>query len=100
VRACLTAIDHNTNVDRQPAHDVDGEHRYNIVNTRDGQMWTAKAIKEPKNYAWREEIVQEVVQVGVFNSVVDPKIIFPDTDPSLTLISDPDSNPDPESGCL
>jgi hypothetical protein len=63
VRACLTAIDHNTNVDRQPARDEDGENRYNIVNSRDGQIWTAKPIKESKNYAWRQEIVDEVVKV-------------------------------------
>jgi hypothetical protein len=28
-------------------------------------------------------------------SVVEPKLFFPDPDPTLTLISDPDSNPDP-----
>ncbi len=32
------------------------------------------------------------------DSVVDPKLFFPDPDPTLTLISDPDSNPDP--ACL
>jgi hypothetical protein len=63
VRACLTAIDHNTNVERQPALDEDGENRYNIVNSRDRQVWTSKIVKEPKNYAWRQEIVEEVVQV-------------------------------------
>jgi hypothetical protein len=63
VRACLTAIDHNTNVDRQPARDEDGEKRYNIVNSRDGQIWTAKPIMERKNYARRQEIIDEVVQV-------------------------------------
>ncbi len=31
-------------------------------------------------------------------SVVDPKLFFPDPDPTLPLISDPDSNPDP--ACL
>jgi hypothetical protein len=31
-------------------------------------------------------------------SVVHPKLFFPDPDPTLTLISDPDSNPDP--ACL
>jgi solute carrier family 8 (sodium/calcium exchanger) len=67
VRACLTAIDHNTNVGRQPARDEDGENRYNIVNSRDGQIWTAKPIMERKNYAWRQEIVDEVVQVEVRN---------------------------------
>jgi hypothetical protein len=29
------------------------------------------------------------------NSVVHPKLFFPDPDPTLTLISDPDSDPDP-----
>ncbi len=32
------------------------------------------------------------------SSVVHPKLYFPDPDPTLTLISDPDSNPDP--ACL
>jgi hypothetical protein len=63
VRACLTAIDHNNNVDRQQAKDEDGEDRYNIVNTRDGQIWTAKIIKEPKNTIWRQEIVDQVLEV-------------------------------------
>jgi hypothetical protein len=31
----------------------------------------------------------------VVHSVVDPKLFFPDPEPTLTLISDPDSNPDP-----
>ncbi len=33
-------------------------------------------------------------------SVVDPKLLFsdPDPNPALTLVSDPDSNPDP--ACL
>jgi hypothetical protein len=30
-----------------------------------------------------------------FCSVVDPKLFLPDPDPTLTLISDPDSDPDP-----
>jgi hypothetical protein len=36
------------------------------------------------------------------DSVVDPKLIFPDPDPTLTLISDPDSDPDsnPDPACL
>ncbi len=63
VRAALTAIDHNSNVDRKPALDHDGEERYDVINTRDGQVWTAKVIKEPKNTTWRSEIVAEVLQV-------------------------------------
>jgi hypothetical protein len=33
---------------------------------------------------------------GYNGSVVDPKLFYPD--PTLTLVSDPDSNPDP--ACL
>jgi hypothetical protein len=64
VRAALTAIDHNSNVNRKPALDHDGEERYDVVNTRDGQVWTAKVVKEPKNTTWRNEIVGEVLQVN------------------------------------
>ncbi len=62
VRACLTAIDHNRNVDRKVALDSDGEERYNVVNTRDGHIWTAKSIMQPKNTKWRGEIVDEVLE--------------------------------------
>ncbi len=63
VRGALTAIDHNHNTDRKPALDYDGEERFNIVNSRDGQIWTAKPIKEPKDTSWRQEILEEVLQV-------------------------------------
>ncbi len=33
-------------------------------------------------------------------SVVDPKLFFPDPDPTLTLISDPDLDPDSDPACL
>ncbi len=64
VRAALTAIDHNSNVDRKPALDHDGEERYDVINTRDGQVWTAKVVKEPKNTTWRNAIVGDVLQVN------------------------------------
>lgn len=38
VRAALTAIDYNSNVGRNIAKDRDGEARYNVVNSRDGQV--------------------------------------------------------------
>jgi hypothetical protein len=63
IRACLTAIDHNCNAERSPALDIDGEERYNIVSSRDGQVWTAKPIMESKNTSWRKDIVCEVLQV-------------------------------------
>lgn len=63
VRGCLTAIDHNYNADRKPLLDHDGEEMYNVVSTRDGLVYTAKTIKEPKNTEWRKEILGEVLQV-------------------------------------
>jgi hypothetical protein len=88
IRGCLTAIDHNYNADRQPLLDHDGEEMYNVVSTRDGLVYTAKTIKEPKNTQWRKEILSEVLQVRikfvrryrlakyyfVFLSVVDPHL--------------------------
>jgi hypothetical protein len=63
VRSCLTAIDHNKNKDRKILLDVDGDERYNYSFTRDGQSYTAKPIKEPKDTSWRDEILEKVVQV-------------------------------------
>jgi hypothetical protein len=63
IRGCLTAIDHNYNADRQPLLDHDGEEMYNVVSTRDGLIYTAKTIKEPKNTQWRKEILTDVLQV-------------------------------------
>jgi hypothetical protein len=40
----------------------------------------------------------ERLQFYLGSSVVDPKLFFSDPDPTLTLISDPDSDPDP--ACL
>ncbi len=39
---------------------------------------------------------------SIADSVVDPKLLFSDPDPTLGLISDPDSYPDPASdpACL
>jgi solute carrier family 8 (sodium/calcium exchanger) len=62
VRGCLTAIDHNSNVDRSAAKDKDGEDQYNVAPSRDGQIYTAKLVKEPKNTKWRREIMNEVLQ--------------------------------------
>ena len=63
--ACLKAIDHNKSVDRNTSLDEDGENRCNIVCPQDEQVWIAKNLKEPKDYLWCEEIVEEVVEVNV-----------------------------------
>jgi solute carrier family 8 (sodium/calcium exchanger) len=61
VRACLTAIDHNCNVNRSAAKDRDGEDQYTVTASRDGQIYTAKLVKEPKNTNWRQEILENVL---------------------------------------
>jgi hypothetical protein len=66
VRACLTAIDHNMNVERKPALDHDGEKRYNVTSTRDGLVFTAKEVKEPKDTSWRKDILGEVLKVRIY----------------------------------
>jgi hypothetical protein len=62
VRGCLTAIDHNSNVNRPAKKDRDGEDQYIVTVSRDGQVYTAKPVKEAKNTEWRTEIMEEVVE--------------------------------------
>lgn len=74
VRACLTAIDHNYNVDRSAATDKDGEDQYNVVASRDGQIYTAKAVKMPKNTKWRKEILDKVLHAARTGATASTKI--------------------------
>jgi solute carrier family 8 (sodium/calcium exchanger) len=74
VRGCLTAIDHNYNVNRSAAKDRDGEDQYNIASSRDGQIYTAKLVKEPKNTKWRQEIMQDVLHAARTGAVCKEKI--------------------------
>jgi solute carrier family 8 (sodium/calcium exchanger) len=64
VRACLTAIDHNTNVDRGAALNRDGEQIYHFKCSRDGEVWTAGEEKEAKDTSWRTKIMDNVLEVG------------------------------------
>jgi hypothetical protein len=65
VRGCLTSIDHNKNIDRKTAVDHDGNKRYVVTSTRDGLVYTAKEVKEPKVTSWRKEIYEEVLEVRI-----------------------------------
>jgi hypothetical protein len=49
-------------------------------------------------YWYNCQYLPGICQMVTNTSVVEPKFFFPDPDPTLTLISDPDSNPDP--ACL
>ena len=62
MRGCLTAIDHNCNVNRPAKKDLDGEDQYAVTVSRDGQMFTAKPVKVAKNTAWRAEIMAQVLE--------------------------------------
>jgi solute carrier family 8 (sodium/calcium exchanger) len=82
VRGCLTAIDHNSNVNRPAKKDRDGEDQYTVTVSRDGQAYTAKPVKEAKNTEWRMEIMEEVVEAVRTGAV--PSVQIP-TDDHLKL---------------
>jgi hypothetical protein len=74
VRGCLTAIDHNSNVNRPAKKDKDGEDQYTVTASRDGQIYTAKPVKVAKNTVWRSEIMAEVVEAVRTGSVPTEQI--------------------------
>jgi hypothetical protein len=51
------------------AIDKDGDGMYNVVNSRDGKIWTAKPVKEAKDTSWRAVIASQVLEVGQYVSV-------------------------------
>ena len=63
VRGCLTAIDHNSNVDRATAMGSNGEPIYQFKCSRDGEVWSAHEEKEAKDTTWRQTILSKVVKV-------------------------------------
>jgi len=62
VRGCLSAIDHNCNVNRPAKKEVDGDDKYERKKSRDGQHYSAKKVKVAKDTRWRAEILAEVVE--------------------------------------
>jgi solute carrier family 8 (sodium/calcium exchanger) len=91
VRGCLTAIDHNCNVNRPAKKDKDGEDQYTVTVSRDGQMYTAKPVKVAKNTAWRAEIMAEVVEAVRTGTVPTQQI---PTDEHLKLYGKREHKPD------
>jgi hypothetical protein len=43
--------------------DKNGEGQYSVVNSRDGQIWLAKPVKEDKDTSWRGIISDRVLEV-------------------------------------
>ena len=82
VRACLTAIDHNVNVNRPAKVDAAGNVIYSRKVTQDGQSETAIPVKVPKDTQWRTKIMEEVVEAVKVGAV--PTLEIP-TDEHLKL---------------
>ena len=69
VRAGLTAIDHNYNLNRPQAQTKNGELRYKLECNRSGAKYTVREIKVPKDNSWRDRITDFVMQVITMCSI-------------------------------
>ncbi len=63
------------------------------------------ALVDSKPYAMVFELLGPYFSMSRWSdlphgSVVDPKLLYSDPDPTLTLISDPDSDSNPDPACL
>ena len=61
-RTLLAALDHNINIDREQATTTEGKLRYKVVFPKGQKNWVAKPIKEEKNYAYRLNMIDNVLQ--------------------------------------
>ena len=65
VKAALTAIDHNINVERTQALTQKGVPRFKLETDRGGIKWFTKVVKAPKDTNWKDEIVSFVLRVTI-----------------------------------
>lgn len=75
VRGALTALDHNSNVNRKNATTADGSSRYNLVCSRDGKRWFVRIVKEKKTTVWRDGICTFILECMERN--VSPNVTIP-----------------------
>lgn len=75
VRAALSALDHNSNCDREQAKTVDGRLRYDMLRNRYGSKWIVRKVKSQKDHTWREDIAYLVLKSLEIGRV--PKIELP-----------------------
>jgi hypothetical protein len=66
VKAALTAIDHNINVERLQALTQKGVPRFKLETDRGGTKWFIKVVKAPKDTDWKDEIVSFVLRVLIW----------------------------------
>ena len=62
VRAAITAIDHNMNLNRPQAVTKDGEARYRVETNRAGSKYIIRDIKVPKDNSWRDKITDYIME--------------------------------------
>ena len=70
VRAAITAIDHNYNLNRPQATTKGGDLRYKLECNRSGAKYIVREIKVPKDNSWRDKIADFVMQVNYLNIVL------------------------------
>ena len=63
VRAAMTAIDHNYNLNRPQAQTKDGTMRYKLECNRSGGKYIVHEIRVPKDNSWRDKVADLVIQV-------------------------------------
>ena len=63
IRAALTAVDHNYNLNRPQPRTKLGKLRYKLECNRSGGKFIVREIKVPKDNSWRDKVVDLVVQV-------------------------------------
>ena len=63
VRAAITAIDHNLNLNRPQAITKKGEPKYKLECNRAGSKYIVREIKVPKDTIWRDKIADFILQV-------------------------------------
>ena len=81
-RAQLAVLDHNTNVGRKQAirkkGTQAGQLRYKQVFTKRRKTWVVKPLKEPKSYAFVDQLVKMVVRAKAAKKIILPTVPVPD----------------------
>ena len=67
VRAAITAVDHNYNLNRPQALTKEGKLRYKLECNRAGGKFIVREIKVPKDNSWRDKVADLVMQVNIDN---------------------------------
>ena len=75
IRSVLGAIDMNNSINREQRKTKKGVPMYKIKSDRGGMKWTVCPIKEMKTYAWRQDLMELIMEHARQGKV--PDIEFP-----------------------